>query len=162
MELKRRRFLQLIGAASVAPALPAVPPPVAMTARGSHAQMLWAGMAKKAGSAAKLAQITQGMGVSSQASVGVFGKLAQAKLVAPQTVANLARVPSGVSSVPVAQTVQSTQMPRLKVDVVKFLTKDAEDQIPTEFDDQMLEDEATPTSGAGELAETGNEAKPVG
>lgn len=130
LKLKRRRFLQIIGAAGVTPAIPALPagaaePAPAPVAR--HSQMLWASLAKQGGTAPSMVGVSKAMGVSGTATRGICAKLVQANLVSARHAANIGHVAvKSVRAVKQASGINVMSGPRLKVDVVKFLTEDVD------------------------------------
>jgi hypothetical protein len=122
VELKRRSFLQMVGAASLAPALPALPASGGVVAQGgTTAQLLWASIYKRAGSVQAVAGITRTMGISSTATQGVVGKLLHSNLVVAKSAANTGRAVRAAKSEPVTQAVQG---PRVQFDLEKFLTEE--------------------------------------
>ena len=96
-DLNRRGFLQIAGAASVVPLLPALPARVAANSL-SPAKALWAGIYAKSGSAAKFAGVAQGMGLPPAAISGVSARAVGVRAVvgainAPTLAANTAGTP---------------------------------------------------------------------
>lgn len=78
----RRGFLQLLGAAGVAPLLPALPTrAMATTAGGSISKALWAGIYAKSGSVPKFAGVAQSMGLSNAAIQGVSARSVGVRVV---------------------------------------------------------------------------------
>ncbi len=79
----RRRFLQVAGAAGLAPMLPSLPTRAAVASSGAtNAQMLWASLYGQAGSAPAFAGLTGQMGLSSTAAQGVYAKLGGTQVLA--------------------------------------------------------------------------------
>lgn len=127
-QFNRRIFLQVASAASFAPLIPPLSAggASASTTR-SAAQMLWAGMYKNAGATPNVAGLAKTMGMNSPAMKGVYSKLVQSNVVAANSAikfAQTARVaPVGLNVTP---SVEAARAPTMKVDVVKFLTEDAD------------------------------------
>jgi uncharacterized protein (DUF1501 family) len=90
--LNRRRFLQMTGAAGLAPALPAMPAAAVASGPATHAQLLWASLHARAGSAAGFADVTRLMGLSSQAAQGVYANVARLNVVTAHAATRLNRV----------------------------------------------------------------------
>ncbi len=78
-KLNRRRFLQVLSAAGLAPAMPAfAASATTTTAAGlTTSQMLWRSLYAQAGSVQNLGGITRGMGISTTATHSVYTKLIQ-------------------------------------------------------------------------------------
>ena len=108
-KLNRRFFLQLTGAAGLAPAVPALPARAAATAKATAptAKLLWASLYAKAGSQAKLAGVAQSLGISGHAARGISAKLAASHIIARPTL--------------------TPTKPKSKFDLRKFLTEDPDD-----------------------------------
>jgi len=128
-DLNRRRFLQIAGAAGLAPALPALTATTAVAAPvGTSSQMLWASLYQRSAALDGVAGVARTMGVSGTAANGVLAKLVEVNVVAAQTAANIARAVPTVSAAKPLPSVGAVETPRIKVDVVKFLTEDSVEQ----------------------------------
>lgn len=98
----RRGFLQILGAASIAPLIPTVPMRAAATgAVPSTSKALWAGLYSNAGSTSKFVGIAKGKGLSNAAIQGVSARSIGVKIAlasAPKALSDLAvrrpRLPS--------------------------------------------------------------------
>ncbi len=91
--LDRRGFLNLLGAASVTPLLPALPArAVAARAPLSASKALWAGIYGKSGSVPEFLKVARGMGLSNSAIQGVSARSIGVKVAvaAAQPVTGLA------------------------------------------------------------------------
>ncbi len=77
----RRSILHMMGAASLAPAMPALSTRAAATGGATHAQLLWASLYKNAGSAANFTRITSGLGMSAATAQRMHAKLAGSRLL---------------------------------------------------------------------------------
>lgn len=89
----RRKFMQLLGAASVAPFAPAMPVRAAR-ASASLSKALWAGIYAKSGSAENFVHVARGMGLSNSAIQGVSARSVGARIAfgaATQSVPTVAR-----------------------------------------------------------------------
>jgi len=141
--VNRRHFLQIAGAASLAPAMPALSAGGSTTAGGlTTSQKLWAGLYARPGSTQNIAGIAQSMGISDGAAHSVYSRLVQTRVIAAQgavKIARTARVATEVSNVSSAK--QVMKRPTIKVDVKKFLTEDVEDEADG-CDQQEFEDRA--------------------
>lgn len=74
-QFNRRGFLQLAGAASLAPVLPTLPArAAAASATISPAKALWAGIYAKAGSTGQFVEAARGLGLSQSAISGVSAR----------------------------------------------------------------------------------------
>ena len=135
LEMKRRRFLQILGAAGVAPAVPALPARAGVAATGTHAQMLWAAMYKNANTGPKVLGMAKTMGISTQATVGVYTKLVQANMLVARAAVNLGRTARSASVLNAAPVAKATRAKSIKVDIVKFLTEDAEHEDHAEYEE---------------------------
>jgi hypothetical protein len=142
LEMKRRRFLQMIGAAGVAPAVPTMPARTAVTATGTHSQMLWAAMYKNANTGPKVVGLARTMGISTNATVGVYTKLVQANVLVARTAMNVGRTVRSASAINTAPVAKVAGRKTIKVDVVKFLTQDDDDQV--QIDDSVDDENVEP------------------
>ena len=97
VKLNRRSLLHLIGAASLAPALPSIAAPARAA---TPAQMLWASMHARAGSQAKFASVAGSFGVSPTAARGIGAKALGARALAYQGARHLARGTATASPMP--------------------------------------------------------------
>lgn len=141
-EFNRRRFLQIAGAAGLAPVVPAFPSAAASPALTSS-QMLWASLCKQN---AALECAAHTMGVSGAAANGVVTKLVQANVVAVQTAANMTRAVPSTPVISKLPSMKAVQAPSVQVDVVKFLTEDRLDEDETVKEHDCNEAETTPSS----------------
>ena len=98
-EFHRRTLLQMLGAASLAPALPAMPARAAASSAVTPAKLLWASLYANAGTPENFRGLTQSMGISAQATQGVQARLAGTRLLAAH---GAVRVKSAVRPVPAA------------------------------------------------------------
>ena len=91
-KVNRRLFLQMAGAAGLAPAIPALPAGGLM-ANGatSTSKMLWASMGARAGNASHFAGIAGSLGVPPKAALGVYSKLGAKQVLATGGMARVAR-----------------------------------------------------------------------
>lgn len=80
-KFNRRSFLHMIGAASLAPAIPALPARAAATGGATHAQLLWASLYGRAGSASNFTRLTKGLGISAHTAHRLQTKLAGSRIV---------------------------------------------------------------------------------
>ncbi len=132
--LKRRSFLQMIGAASVAPALPSIPAGATAAARtGSHSQMLWASVHARAGSAAKCVGVAKSWGISAHAAQGVMAKMGYSTAFAVQGATRLSRSTPSVA----APLTRRSGAPKLRA---RSLKRNLERFIP---EDESVPDHAT-------------------
>ena len=91
-KFNRRSFLQMIGAASLAPAIPSLPAQAATAGGASHAQLLWASMYRRAGSASKFARVTQGLGISATTTQRLQAKLVGSRVLMAEGAVRAQRV----------------------------------------------------------------------
>lgn len=85
-ELNRRNFMQIAGAASLAPMVPALPAAAATPSSGlSSAKLLWKGMYAQAGGTGQMAGVAKSMGVSGQVVRNVVAKTVHGQAIAVQT-----------------------------------------------------------------------------
>ena len=120
--LKRRRFLQFMGAAGIAPALPAVSVQAATSGGASHAKMLWASLHANAGTTAKFAQIAGKMGISGQAAAGIIAKTSSIQMIGARSVMRL-RPRAAQSSL------KSGQSDQLKDRLKRWVFEDEDDEL---------------------------------
>lgn len=144
-QLNRRRFLQMAGAAGLAPAIPALP---AAAPRGATtAQMLWASLYAKAGNAQTANGLASAMGISSEAAQGVYARLVQTQVLTAHSAGLLRHtarpLPTAVPTTPTTNAVKSRS---IRVDVKKLLTEDAAeiDETPIEVEITESVDQETP------------------
>lgn len=135
-QLNRRRFLQMAGAASLAPAIPALP---AAAPRGvTSAQMLWASLYAKAGNAQSANGIASAMGISTEAAQGVYARLVQTQMLTAHSTGILRHtarpIPATAPTAPVAKS-QS-----IKVDLKKLLTENEIEPDETLMNDEITDD----------------------
>ena len=92
-KMNRRAMLRMIGAASLAPFLPALPARAAMHSApaASASKMLWAGIYAKSGSGARFARVAQGMGLPQASVRGVAARSIGVRLAASALRPSLAR-----------------------------------------------------------------------
>jgi hypothetical protein len=90
-KFNRRHFLQILGAAGLAPALPALRAPAAVSGGATHAQMMWASMYARSGSAAKFASTAQTMGLSDVVARNVYARIAQSPVLTTQSLVRAAK-----------------------------------------------------------------------
>jgi len=109
-KLNRRRLLQMIGAAGLAPALPAVPVGSAVPRAVTPAQMLWAGMHARAGSGPEFIKVARSIGVAPKAARAIYAKLPAARVLAAHGGAQLAR-PAASASASASMTARRTAKP---------------------------------------------------
>ena len=135
-ELNRRRFLQSVSAASLLPVLPTLPA-AAATAPGAatSAQMLWAGIHAKSGSAAGFASVARTMGISNQAALGVQAKLVHSNVLAARSLSRVAR-PVATPPKP-RRFARSTKSRDLRADFERWIDDEPEDLKST--DDQSIQ-----------------------
>lgn len=142
-QLNRRRFLQLAGAASLAPAIPALP---AAAPRGvTSAQMLWASLYAKAGNAQSANGIASAMGITAEAAQGVYARLVQTQMLTAHSTGILRHTARPIPAP--SPTAPAAKPQSISVDVQKLLTESEiepdeilmNDEITDEIDESALE-----------------------
>ena len=147
-ELNRRRFLQVVSAAGLAPAIPALPVHAAAAPRAATtAQMLWASMYARAGSAQNAVGIARSLGVRGAAAQGVYTQLAHSSALAAQGATRLGRVAASRSAPVRMSPVRQAPNPRSsRLDFERLIAQDCDDVSDIAEDDEIEEVEAnTPT-----------------
>lgn len=96
-KLNRRNFLQFASAAGLAPALPGLAataaPAAAAPAGASSAQMLWASIYARAGTAAGFGQVAGSMGLPPAAAAGVAGQVVQHQALTASVASRVLQTP---------------------------------------------------------------------
>ena len=139
-KFNRRSFLHMIGAASLAPLVPAMPAKAAAGGGASHAQLLWAGLYKQAGSTSNFTRVTKGLGISTTTAHRIHAKLAGSRIV-------LAKGASGVRTAvrPAPRTMKAAtkaepSSKKALSDVRKLLKENTEDNATSPQDDTDQDD----------------------
>lgn len=125
--LNRRFFLQLTGAAGLAPAIPALPAraAVAAPAGATTSQMLWASLHAQAGTAPKLARVAQSFGLSAKAATGICAKVTGVHLAAAST----AKASQTATKALQPRATKSLGNITRRIDLRKWLTEDEPEDI---------------------------------
>jgi hypothetical protein len=144
-ELNRRRFLQVVSAAGLAPVMPALPVSAAAPRGVTTAQMLWASMHARAGSVQNAVGVARSMGIHSTAARGIYTKLAHSGAMAAHGASHLGRVaharPAPVRPAPTGQAPHARSF---QVDMDRVLGRDLENT-PEPFDADDI-DEISPNT----------------
>ena len=143
--LNRRRFLQVLSAAGLAPAMPAFAASATTTRAAdlTTSQMLWGSLYAQAGSVQKLGGITRGMGFSTTETHSVYTKLIQNHALTAHGASSLTRIarpapPPTMAAAPVSK----ARAPRqINVDLDRLLGDDVPDKVEVIDQDETSQNE---------------------
>jgi len=130
----RRKFLQVASAAGLAPALPAFSAGSAASAANlTAAQKLWISLYANAEKTASLPSLSRSMGISAETAKGVYARLIRTQAIAAQGAVRLAQSPTPTAPSPhgtsetMRQRSVSSELPeKIRTNVQKLLTEDAD------------------------------------
>ena len=144
-KLDRRRFLQVLSAAGLAPAIPAfAASATTTTAAGlTTSQMLWRRLYAQAGSVQNLGEITRGMGISTTATHNVYTKLIQNYALTAHGARRLTHIarpvpPPTMAAAPVSK---ATAPRQINVDLDRLLGHDISDKVEVIDEDGTCQNE---------------------
>lgn len=147
-ELNRRRFLQAASAAGLAPLIPALPVQAATVSRSaSTAQMLWASIYARAGTAQNAVGVAQSLGVQGAAAQGVYARAIQSGAMAAHGATRIGRLASARSVPGRIPSPRQAPNPRsMRLDLERLIRTDDDDvRDPVEVDDIDDRPPKTPT-----------------
>jgi len=128
----RRGFLQLLGAAGVAPLVPAIPARAAALGGGiSTSKALWASLHANAGSTGKFVILAKGMGLSNATIQGVSARSIGVKIAlatAPNALTKTGTPKLGMPTVPKGKPLKIVQ--NIKRALKREILNDIEDETP--------------------------------
>lgn len=127
-KLNRRRFLQVLSATGLAPAMPAfAASATTTTAAGlTTSQMLWGSLYAQAGSVQNMGGISRGMGISATATHSVYTKLIQNHALTAHGTSSLTRIarPAPPPTMAAAPVSKATAPRQINVDLDRLLGDD--------------------------------------
>ena len=140
-ELNRRRFLQVVGAAGLAPAIPALPVQAAAAPRAATAaQLLWASMYARAGTAQNAVGVARSLGVRSAAAQGVYANAVQSAAMVAHGATRLGRVASARSAAVRMSPARKAPNPRsMRMDIERLIGKDRDELADPTDVEQIVE-----------------------